>query len=139
LNRRGDPIGPPEAGRYMADRIPGSRFVELVGDHVMWLGDIESLCGEIQEFITGLRPEAREPASVVTIMQWDIEGSTPPGPVSWVTSGGRTSSHAMAELPMWRSPLTGAALSIAPATGSWRSFPAPWPRFGRPSGFNGRF
>jgi class 3 adenylate cyclase len=76
LNRRGDPIGPPEAGRYMADRIRGSHFVELVGDHVMWLGDIESLCGEIQVFITGLRPEAREPASVVTIMQCDIEGST---------------------------------------------------------------
>jgi len=76
LNRRGDPIGPPEAGRYMAERIPGSRFVELVGDHVMWLGDIDSLCTEIEEFITGLRPEAREPGSVVTILQCDIEGST---------------------------------------------------------------
>ncbi|MGH7374112.1 MAG: adenylate/guanylate cyclase domain-containing protein [Candidatus Rokuibacteriota bacterium] len=76
LSRRGDPIGPPEAGRYMADRIPGSRFVELVGDHVMWLGDVESLCGEIEEFITGLRPGAREPGSVMTILQCDVEGST---------------------------------------------------------------
>jgi len=76
LSRRGDPIGPPEAGRYMADRIPGSRFVELVGDHVMWLGDVESLCGEIEEFITGLRPGAREPGSVMTILQCDMEGST---------------------------------------------------------------
>ncbi len=76
LNRRGDPIGPPEAGRYMAERIPGSRFVELVGDHVMWLGDVASLCGEIEEFITGLRPGAREPGSVMAILQCDIEGST---------------------------------------------------------------
>lgn len=76
LNRRGDPIGPPEAGRYMAERIPGSRFVELVGDHVMWLGDVASLCGEIEEFITGLRPEARELGSVMAILQCDIEGST---------------------------------------------------------------
>ena len=76
LNRRGDPIGPPEAGRYMAERIHGARFVELVGDHVMWLGDVESLCGEIEEFITGLRPGAREPGSVMTILQCDVEGST---------------------------------------------------------------
>jgi class 3 adenylate cyclase len=76
LNRRGDPIAPPEAGRYMADRIPGSRFVELVGDHVMWLGDVESLCGEIEEFVTGLRGRVREPGSVMTILQCDVEGST---------------------------------------------------------------
>jgi class 3 adenylate cyclase len=76
ISRRGDPIGPPEAGRYMADRIPGSRFVELIGDHVMWLGDIESLCGEIEEFITGLRPGVREPGSVMAILQCDVEGST---------------------------------------------------------------
>lgn len=76
LSRRGDPIGPPEAGRYMADRIPGARFVELVGDHVMWLGDVESLCGQIEEFITGLRPGTREPGSVMAILQCDIEGST---------------------------------------------------------------
>ncbi len=76
LSRRGDPIGPPEAGRYMADRIPRSRFVELVGDHVMWLGDVDKLCGEIEEFITGLRPGAREPGSVMAILQCDVEGST---------------------------------------------------------------
>jgi class 3 adenylate cyclase len=76
LNRRGDPIAPPEAGRYMADRIPGSRFVELVGDHVMWLGDVESLCGEIEEFVTGVRSRVREPGSVMTILQCDVEGST---------------------------------------------------------------
>ncbi len=77
LSRRGDPIGPPAAGRYMAERIPGSRFVELVGDdHLMWLGDIDALCGEIEEFITGLRPTAREPGSVMAILQCDVEGST---------------------------------------------------------------
>lgn len=41
----------------MAELIPGTRFVELEGDdQVMWLGDLEALCGEIEHFITGVRP-----------------------------------------------------------------------------------
>jgi class 3 adenylate cyclase len=77
LSRRGDPIGPPDAARYMAELIPDARFVELDGaDHVMWLGDVEALCGEIEHFITGVRPAAPEPGAVTTILQCDIEGST---------------------------------------------------------------
>ena len=62
LCRRGDPIGPPAAGRYMADKISGSRFVELDGDdHVMWVGDSEALCREIEAFVTHAgRPGARK-------------------------------------------------------------------------------
>jgi DNA-binding SARP family transcriptional activator/pimeloyl-ACP methyl ester carboxylesterase len=52
LSRSGDEIGPTEAGRYMAERIPGARFVELPGeDHIMWVGDIEPLCAEIERFV----------------------------------------------------------------------------------------
>ena len=52
LNRRGDPIGPPEAGRYIADHVEGARFVELEGDdHILWLGDSEALCSEIERFV----------------------------------------------------------------------------------------
>jgi DNA-binding SARP family transcriptional activator/pimeloyl-ACP methyl ester carboxylesterase len=58
LSRRGDPIGPPEAGRYIAEHIEGARFVELDGhDHIMWLGDREALCAEIERFV--LNVEAR--------------------------------------------------------------------------------
>jgi DNA-binding SARP family transcriptional activator len=54
LSRSGDEIGPPEAARYMAERISGARFVELEGeDHVMWVGDIETLCAEIERFVAG--------------------------------------------------------------------------------------
>jgi DNA-binding SARP family transcriptional activator len=61
LSRSGDEIGPPEAGRYMAERIPGARFVELVGeDHIMWVGDIEPLCAEIERFVAA--PAAAPPA-----------------------------------------------------------------------------
>ena len=55
LNRRADRIAPAAAGRYMAERIPGARFVELEGeDHLMWVGDVDRLCSEIEEFVTRL-------------------------------------------------------------------------------------
>ena len=55
LNRRGDPVGPPEAGRYIAEHVEGARFVELEGDdHALWLGDVEALCSEIERFVLGV-------------------------------------------------------------------------------------
>jgi class 3 adenylate cyclase len=78
LSRSGDPIGPPEAARYMAERIPRARFVELPGNqHLIWLGDVGELGAEIEAFVTGVRPAVREPGRVLAILQCDIEGSTP--------------------------------------------------------------
>jgi class 3 adenylate cyclase len=77
LSRAGDTIGPPEAARYMAERIPGACFVELSGsEHLIWLGDVEELGTEIEAFVTGVRPAVREPGTVRAILQCDIEGST---------------------------------------------------------------
>ena len=60
LARRGDPIGPPAAAAYMAERIAGARFVELAGDdHIMWLGDVAALSSEIESFVLS---EERRPA-----------------------------------------------------------------------------
>src|SRR4051794_9281686 len=56
LNRRGDPIGPPEAGRYIAEHVEGARFVELEGDdRLLWLGDSEALCAEIDRFVVNVK------------------------------------------------------------------------------------
>jgi pimeloyl-ACP methyl ester carboxylesterase len=78
LSRAGDEIGPPEPARYMAERIPGARFVELSGgQHLIWLGDIDELGTEIEAFVTGVRPAVREPGRVRAILQCDIEASTP--------------------------------------------------------------
>ena len=45
-----------DEGRYIAERIPGSRFVELPGiDHLMWTGDTDALLDEIEGFLTGVR------------------------------------------------------------------------------------
>jgi class 3 adenylate cyclase len=77
LSRRDDPVGPAPTGRYLAERIPGARFVSLEGDeHVLWLGDAEALCTEIEHFVTGVRPTALEPGVVRAILLCDLEGST---------------------------------------------------------------
>jgi pimeloyl-ACP methyl ester carboxylesterase len=52
VNRRGDPIGPPEAGNYIAEHVEGARLVELDGrDHILWLRDSEALCAEIERLV----------------------------------------------------------------------------------------
>ncbi|MQB00981.1 MAG: alpha/beta fold hydrolase [Actinobacteria bacterium] len=48
--------------RYMAERIPGARYVELPGvDHRFWLGDVETILAEVEIFLTGRtsRPRRR--------------------------------------------------------------------------------
>jgi DNA-binding SARP family transcriptional activator/pimeloyl-ACP methyl ester carboxylesterase len=56
LSRRGDRVGPPEAGRYIAEHVEGARFVELDGDdHLLWLGDSENLCSEIERFVLNVK------------------------------------------------------------------------------------
>jgi pimeloyl-ACP methyl ester carboxylesterase len=64
LARRGDRIGPPAPAADLAERIDRARFVELPGDdHIMWLGDVETLCSEIERFVlsvaSGRQPPVR--------------------------------------------------------------------------------
>jgi len=77
LNREHDPVAPGATGKYLADRIPGSRFIQLPGSaHAPWLGDVERFCTEVEHFITGVRPVERGPGAVRTILHCDIVGST---------------------------------------------------------------
>ncbi|MBL4904454.1 MAG: alpha/beta fold hydrolase [Flavobacteriaceae bacterium] len=57
LHRKNDIDVNVEEGKYLASRIPNSKFVELSGnDHCFWVGDSFSVIAEIEEFITGKRP-----------------------------------------------------------------------------------
>jgi class 3 adenylate cyclase len=77
LNRQHDPVAPGETGKYLAERIPGSRFIQLPGSaHAPWLGDAQRFCTEVEHFVTGVRPVEREPGAVRTILHCDIVGST---------------------------------------------------------------
>ena len=77
MARTGDRLTPIAMGRYLAERIPGARFVEVPGrDHIVATEHPDLIAGEIEEFLTGARRE-REPDRVLaTVMFTDIVGST---------------------------------------------------------------
>lgn len=77
MHRTGDAVVLVEQGRYLADRIVGARFVELPGaDHLYWVGDQESILGEIEEFLTGVRRAHSIDRVLLTVLFTDIVGST---------------------------------------------------------------
>jgi class 3 adenylate cyclase len=77
LNRRDDRSVNVEEGRWMASQIPDARFVELPGeDHLPWVGDQDAVLDEVQEFLTGARPERVADRVLATVLVTDIVGST---------------------------------------------------------------
>lgn len=64
------------SGRYMAERIPGAKLVELQGDHLPWLADAETVLEEVSEFLTGVRPLTELDRILATVLFTDIVAST---------------------------------------------------------------
>ena len=77
LNRSGDQITPTEGARYLAEHIPGAKYIELPGeDHFPWVGDIDAILKEVQEFVTGVRYVPEINRVLATVLFTDIVGST---------------------------------------------------------------
>ena len=82
FHRVHDSLVPVEAGRYLAEHIPGARYVELPGvDHMIQTLDqdvLDRLLDETEEFLTGSRqPAQAEPdRQLMTLLMNDIVGST---------------------------------------------------------------
>jgi class 3 adenylate cyclase len=77
LHRAGDRMADVRASRYMAERIPGSRFVELPGDeHLPFFGDQDRVVALTQEFLTGASPVADPDRVLATVLFTDIVDST---------------------------------------------------------------
>ncbi len=78
LQRADDLIVRVEEGRYLAQRIPGARYVELPGaDHLLAVGDSDVLVHEIERFVGALPEDETEPDTVLaTVLFTDIVGST---------------------------------------------------------------
>lgn len=56
LHRSGDACLRVQEGRYLAEHIPGAKFVELPGDdHLPFVGAQDQFLDEIEEFLTGVR------------------------------------------------------------------------------------
>jgi class 3 adenylate cyclase len=67
----------PAFGRYMAERIPGARYVEVPGiDNLMWAGDQAAVVAEIESFVVGARSTRSSDRRLATILFTDIVGST---------------------------------------------------------------
>jgi class 3 adenylate cyclase len=78
LHRVGDALVPVACGRYLAQNIPGARFVELPGtDHTVIDNETQDvIAGHIEEFITGERQPSEPDRVLATVMFTDIVGST---------------------------------------------------------------
>ena len=77
MHRRDDLDVKVEEGRYLADHIPGARFLELPGaDHAWWTQDSDLIVDEIQELVTGTKPPPEPDRILATVLFTDIVAST---------------------------------------------------------------
>jgi class 3 adenylate cyclase len=77
LHRSEDRIVLVGQARYVAEHIPGARYVELPGaDHLAWVGDQDAIIDEIEEFLTGSHRGQEPERALATVLFTDIVGST---------------------------------------------------------------
>jgi class 3 adenylate cyclase len=77
LHRGGNRFIEVGAGRYLAEHIPGAKYVELPGeDHLFFVGDTDALLDEIEEFLTGGHQAPEGDVVTTTILFTDIVSST---------------------------------------------------------------
>jgi pimeloyl-ACP methyl ester carboxylesterase len=76
LHREDVKFIPSDNGRFLAQHIAGSRYVELPGaDSLYWVGDAGPLLEEIEEFITGVRGGSDSERMLTTIVFTEIVDS----------------------------------------------------------------
>ncbi len=64
-----------EEGRYVADQIPGARYVEFPGrDHLPFVGDQDAILDEVEEFLTGVRHGMEPDTVLATVLFTRIVG-----------------------------------------------------------------
>jgi class 3 adenylate cyclase len=78
IHRTDDKVVDVDAGRFLAEHIPGARYIELPGvDHLPFVGDnAGDIADAIEEFLTGSRPPVAIDRVLATVLFTDIVGST---------------------------------------------------------------
>ena len=77
LHRTDDLLVDVRNGRYIADRIPHARSIELPGaDHFAWLGDVEGPLAEIRQFVAHSQADVEPDRRLATLLFTDIVGSS---------------------------------------------------------------
>ena len=76
IHRTNDQCLKVEEARYIAEKIPGAKYVELPGhDHLPFVGDQDTILDEVEEFLTGVR-HSHEPDTVLaTVLFTRIVGA----------------------------------------------------------------
>src|SRR5919204_336623 len=66
-----------EEARFIAERIPGARLLELdSGDHLFWVSHQSEVLAAIQEFVTGQHAVVEPDRVLATVLFTDIVNST---------------------------------------------------------------
>jgi class 3 adenylate cyclase/pimeloyl-ACP methyl ester carboxylesterase len=77
LHRTGDRMADVHASRYLAQRLPSARLVELPGEeHFPFFGDQEPVVALTQEFLTGVAPIIDPDRVLATVVFTDLVDST---------------------------------------------------------------
>lgn len=77
IHRAGDRAIPANGSRFMSERIPNAKYVELEGeDHLWFVGDVDAIFDEVEEFLTGVRRNVVKDRMLATVLFTDIVDST---------------------------------------------------------------
>ncbi|HEX6044831.1 MAG TPA: alpha/beta fold hydrolase [Pyrinomonadaceae bacterium] len=69
IHRTDDQCLKVEEGRFVAERIPGAKFVEFPGnDHLPFVGDQDAILDEMEEFLTGVRHTLEPDTMLATVL-----------------------------------------------------------------------
>jgi pimeloyl-ACP methyl ester carboxylesterase/DNA-binding winged helix-turn-helix (wHTH) protein len=96
-----------EEGRYVAERIPGARYVELPGtDHLPFVGDQDGILDEVEEFLTGVRHTLEPDRVLATVLFTRISSSKEHaqrlGERDWEALIDRLQTHVRKEIEWFR-------------------------------------
>src|SRR5437899_1995187 len=77
LHRTGDLDANVEGGRYLAERIPGAKYIQFSSDdHLPWVGDQDSILDEIENFLGDIQHPPELDRVLSTIMVLHMAGLT---------------------------------------------------------------
>jgi class 3 adenylate cyclase len=107
IHNRGDLCLKVEEGRYVAEHIPGARFVELPGsDHLPFFEDQDAMLDEIEEFLTGARHTVEPDRVLATLLFVNIVDrdarAAGLGEARWRDLVGRFRGHVSKEIKWFR-------------------------------------
>jgi len=107
IHRSDDQCLKVEEGRFVAQRIPGAKFVELPGtDHLPFVGDQEAILDEVEEFLTGVRHPIEPDTVLATVLVARLVGIKERvqnlGPERWAEWWRRLHAHITKEIEWFR-------------------------------------